>query len=50
MEIKISQSQYSAMLDWEGNMMEERYRSKRRKLDENLYEVISFLNQALTIL
>ena len=29
----------AAMLDWEGNMMEEKYRVKRRKLDEDLYDV-----------
>ena len=27
------------MLDWEGNMMDEKYRVKRQKLDEDLYDV-----------
>ena len=29
----------AAMLDWEGNMMDEKYRVKRQKLDEDLYGV-----------
>lgn len=29
----------AAMLDWEGNIMEERYRAKRQKIDDDLYEV-----------
>ena len=29
----------AAMLDWEGNMMDEKYRVKRQKLHEDLYDV-----------